>query len=396
MPAKRTPSYRRHKPSGRAVVTIDGRDFYLGTHGTKASRDEYDRLVGEWLTHGRQMPGGEKSLTINELILAYWQFAESYYRKNERPTSEIHGIRTAMRPLKKRYGHHQAAEFGPLALKAVRETFIKHDLCRKSVNDGVSRIKRMFKWATENELVPPSVYHGLQAVSGLKRGRTTAPEPDPVRPVPEDFVQAVLPCISGQVTAMIQLQELTGMRPGEVVIMRTLDLDTTGKLWVYVPSTHKTEHHGKRREVCVGPRGQVILRPFLRVNLKEFLFSPAEAEAARNAERRSHRASPMTPSQAERRPKRNRKRPPRDRYTVASYRRAIQRACGIAFGLDEKGRPKLKWHPNQLRHNFATRIRKLHGIEVARIMLGHESVSTSEIYAERDAGVAAKVAAQVG
>ena len=34
----RTPSYRRHKPSGQAVVTLNGKDYYLGKNGAKASR----------------------------------------------------------------------------------------------------------------------------------------------------------------------------------------------------------------------------------------------------------------------------------------------------------------------------------------------------------------------
>ena len=50
--APRVPSYRRHKPSGQAVVTLNGRDIYLGKWDTKASRTEYDRLIGEWLAVG--------------------------------------------------------------------------------------------------------------------------------------------------------------------------------------------------------------------------------------------------------------------------------------------------------------------------------------------------------
>jgi hypothetical protein len=46
---KALPSYRKHRSSGQAVVTLNGRDIYLGTHGTQASRIEYDRLTGEWL-----------------------------------------------------------------------------------------------------------------------------------------------------------------------------------------------------------------------------------------------------------------------------------------------------------------------------------------------------------
>lgn len=47
------PTCRRHKRSGQAVVTLAGRDDDLGRYGTKASRTEYDRLVGEWIAAGR-------------------------------------------------------------------------------------------------------------------------------------------------------------------------------------------------------------------------------------------------------------------------------------------------------------------------------------------------------
>jgi hypothetical protein len=75
------------------------------------------------------------------------------------------------------------------------------------------------------ELVPPSVYHGLQAVSGLKKGRTEARETCPIRPVAEEHVEAVLPMRTPPVRAMVQVQRLSGMRPCEVVIMRPCDID---------------------------------------------------------------------------------------------------------------------------------------------------------------------------
>ena len=48
----RIPSYRHHKPTGQAVVTLNGKDHYLGLWGTAASRAEYDRLIGEWIANG--------------------------------------------------------------------------------------------------------------------------------------------------------------------------------------------------------------------------------------------------------------------------------------------------------------------------------------------------------
>src|SRR5215217_651349 len=98
--ASHVPSYRLHKPSGQAVVTLGGRDLYLGKHGTPESRAEYDRLLAEWLAGGRRpvataagaAPG---DLSVNELILAYVRFADGYYRKNGEPTKEPTNIRLA-------------------------------------------------------------------------------------------------------------------------------------------------------------------------------------------------------------------------------------------------------------------------------------------------------------
>ncbi len=96
----------------------------------------------------------------------------------------------------------------------------------------------------------------------------------------------------------------------------------------------------------------------------------------------------MTPSQRKRRPKRSPKRPKRDHYDAASYRRCIRRACELA------GVPK--WHPHQLRHNAATRLRRQFGIEAARVVLGHRSAAVTEIYAEVDRAKAAEIMARIG
>jgi len=72
------PKYRKHKQSGQAIVTLDGKDFLLGPHGTKASRIEYDRRVLEWMANGRRLPTSEAdgSATVIEVIHAYREFAE--------------------------------------------------------------------------------------------------------------------------------------------------------------------------------------------------------------------------------------------------------------------------------------------------------------------------------
>ncbi|HOW70911.1 MAG TPA: recombinase XerD, partial [Phycisphaerae bacterium] len=247
MPAlvRQHPSYRLHKPSGQAVLTLDGEDHYLGKYGTAESRAEYDRLLALWLVNGRRLPqpgGSSPDLTVDELIVAYWEFARRYYVKNGRPTDEQAGIRLAFRPLAKLFGATQASEFSPLRLKTVRSAMIAKGWCRSNVNKNVGRIKRLFGWGVENELVPPAVIHGLRAVKGLAKGRSEyhgAADRPPVRPIAEDRVNAIRPYTSPQVWAMIQVQLLTGCRPGEVVEMRGCDLDASGNVAVQAEGRHQ-------------------------------------------------------------------------------------------------------------------------------------------------------------
>ena len=157
----RTPSYRHHKPSGQAVVTLDGRDVYLGRYGTPQSRAEFDRLLAEWLSNGRRLPAPASAhgtdLSVNELALVYLGFADGYYTKRGKPTTEPESIRQTIKPLRRLYGDTLAREFGPLQLKAVRQAMIDAGLCRNEVNKRTGRIVRLFKWAVGEGIVPPSI-----------------------------------------------------------------------------------------------------------------------------------------------------------------------------------------------------------------------------------------------
>jgi hypothetical protein len=154
----RPPSYRLHRPTGQAVVTLNGRDFYLGRHGSPESRAEYDRLIVEWISNGRRLPAptseAGSDLSINELLLAYLCHADGYYVKNGEPTTEPVNIRLAIRPLRQHLGQTPAREFGPLRLKTVRHAMIDSGLCRNEVNRRVRLIIRTFKWAVGEEMVP--------------------------------------------------------------------------------------------------------------------------------------------------------------------------------------------------------------------------------------------------
>jgi integrase len=369
------------------VVTLSGKDHYLGRYGTAASKAEYDRLVAEWLAGGRQLPDPGHDLTMHELMAAYMRHARERYGR----TNELGCYKDALRVVKQLYGNQPAAEFGPRRFKTVREKFLEKGWSRPYANRQAQRVRRMVKWAVSEELLPGEVYHRLIAVDGLRRGDPGTRETEPIRPVPEPFVEAVKPIVAPQVRAMIELQTLAAMRPGEVCIMRGRDLETSGRVWTYCPEHHKTEHHGHKREIYLGPRAQEVLKPWLRINLDEYLFQPAEALAWKSAEKRKTRTTPLWPSHVrakECQKETRHRRPHQQHYDVNAYRRAIRRACCKAKVPE--------WSPNRLRHNAATNLRKEYGIELARIILGHATAFTTEIYAEADRAQAMDVIAKVG
>ncbi len=403
---KGIPTYRLHKQSGQAVVTLTDptgrrKDVLLGEHNTPESKAEYARVLAAWQGQGRQLPGQtwqEADLTMNELILAFLRHAEQYYRHPDgTSTVTLKNFKLSLRPLRFLYGPTLAREFGPLALKAVRELMVngydhpdhgpQESLCRNNVNQRIGRIKHVFKWAVANQLVPSDVFHGLQAIEGLRRGRSAARETEPVKPVPTAFVEATIGAAVPTVGDMICLQMLTAIRPGELVIMRGIDLDMTGPIWQYTPKTHKTQHYGHSRVIEIGPQAQAIIRRHLKADVQAPLFSPREAAEERYRVMRARRKSKVQPSQVCRK-KATPKKLPGEQYDTMSYGKAVKAAA--------KKASVPHWHPHQLRHTRATEIRKRFGIDAARAVLGHRSPAITEVYAELDQGQAAEVMAKIG
>jgi integrase len=366
-----TPKYRLHRRSGQAVVTLNGHDHYLGPWKSKTSKLEYDRLTGERLANGRRPPAALSDLTVMELISRYWDFARTYYVKHGRATDEQAGIRIALRYLKEGYGHTFACEFGPRALAAIQSQLVSAGLSRKYCNETLARIKRCFKWGVRCELVPVTVLQSLLTVPGLRRGKTTAVDHPPVRPVPMEMFEATVCHAPRGLADLLRLQLLSGMRPGEVCSLRPGDVDTSGDVWVYIPREHKMEHAGRQRRIWIGPKGQEVLRPYLLRGPDEHCF--------------------LTPRA--RRP-----------YTTNSLFQAVRRACDAAFRLPERlsdeekllWRTQHRWHPNQLRHSAATECRKRFGLESTQVYVGHARADVTQIYAERDYALAQNVARQFG
>jgi integrase len=388
----RPPSYRLHRARNLAVVTLDGKNHYLGRYGSPESHEKYARLIAEWRANRRHLlpsttagPAADRTLSLNELILAYWRHVEGYYVKDGRPTSEQDNIRQALRFVRRTYGTTPAVDFGPVALKNVRQAMIDAGRSRKLINKDANRIRQMFGWAVESELLPVQVHQALKRVKGLRKGRSAAKETHPVAPVPEEAIRAVLPHLSPQVAAMVQLQHLCGARPQEIVAIRPCEVDTSGDLWLYQPRSHKTAHLDRGKVIVLGPRAQEILRPWLDRAPESYCFVPAETSAWHYHRTRRREA---TRDLGQEGAPRNLQLAPGPRYTRHSYRTAVQRACRRA------GIPA--WSPRQLRHTRATLIRQAYGLEAAKAVLGHADTKITEIYAERDLKLAMRIMREIG
>jgi integrase len=299
-------------------------------------------------------PESSNDITVAEVCIQYLRWAEGYYVKDGKPTTELNNIKRAIKTLRESYASLPAKEFSPLKLKTVRQRFIDGGLCRVGCNRLTGIAARIFRFAVENELVPPDVAHGLEAVKSLAKGRCEAPETVPVMPVDQDTIDATLPFLGVQYRAMVKIQLLLACRPGELVTMRPREIDRSQAVWVYTPRHHKTEHHGRGRFIPIGARARLLLSPWLPDDPDQFVFRNNRGHA----------------------------------IAVGAYNHMIDRACKKT-GVEP-------WSPNRLRHSGATRIRQQASLDAAQVILGHSNISMTETYAERNLSSALEIAAKIG
>jgi len=361
MKTPKIPTYGHHKPTGQARCYVNGKTVYLGKYGSEESRICFGEIVGKLIggqildpiartkvgstTCGQSDDAGP---SVGECCLVFLRHAETHYVKDGKPTSEVHILKSVIRPLNELYGMLPAKDFGPLALKAVRAKMVELGWCRDTINAGMSRIRRIFKHAIANELIDGSILQRLQCVAPLLAGRTEAHDNAPRTAVESDQIEAVRKLVSPIVRDLIELQRLTGSRSGELLKLTTSMLNRTGDIWQAELGDHKTRHHGKSRTLHFGPHAQLILTKYLSADPDERLF----------------------------------------RMTGAAYRRAITRACE-KLGID-------RWVPHQLRHTNADVVREEFGLEHTQAVLGHAKANMTKHYAQASSKKAAEVARKIG
>lgn len=393
---------KRHV-SGRAYVRHLGKCIYFGPFGS----EEAARRFNEWKNRLELEENDPEQVTLAILAAKFMVHAQEHYRKDGCITGEVSNFRHAIRDAARLFGKDRVLDFGPRKLKAVRDQMIADGLARNTINDRIRRIRHVFKWGVSEQIVPPSVLVGLQAVSGLQSGRTAAKETEPIGPVPEDRIQAIQPFVSRQIWGMICFMKLTGARPGEAATIRWCEIDAEGSVWIYRPSRHKTQHKGRKRLIAIGPEAQRVLNEFPGKDT-DYVFRPQESLNEFVTQSYALKAT---------------RRKVGNHYSLNSLPSAIKIACEKAFNCPaelrtlavckkiagesdaafdarrkraSEWRAKNCWHLNQLRHNAATAMRQRGGVEVAQVALGHASVKTTEIYAEMNIEAAIEYAQKFG
>ena len=224
----KVPKYRKHQASGQGVVTLSGRDCYLGPYGSAESHKSYRRLVAEYLASDGLFlsKSASETLSISDLAAAYLLHVKKECGGDRLLRRELldTGYGDALlgaRALTTLYGSTLASEFGPHSLKAIRaDLLIQHkngkrkdgkpsrQLSRPVVNRRSRAVVRIFQWGVSESLVKAELWHSLKAVEGLKFGKSKAPEPDPVKPVDTSIVEATLLPLPPIVCDMIRFQLL--------------------------------------------------------------------------------------------------------------------------------------------------------------------------------------------
>lgn len=375
MPAS-IPKLCLHARSGRAFATFPGpngtrRQIYFGAYGSDEAKQRYRDEVARWRAEQAKQQRPPASVTaanatVAVLVARYLEAAEVEYRNAAGEVSrEFINMVAACRPLLAVLRDRQTSSLSCVDIEAVRSTFASSgDRCRTYVNTTMRRCLRVLRWGAERDLVPGGVWGALSAFRHVKPGRSGLRESEAVEAIPRAVVDAILPHLPPLLATAIELLWWSGMRAGELIGLRTRDVERTDDAWLYRPSQHKNAWRGRERIVWFDKRCIELLKPLLKADPSACLFSAAEVMKQRKEAWRAARRTPLTPSQLAR----DERNAGKDRrysthLTTNALLRAVHRAC------DEAGVERFGLH--RLRHAAGTRLVLEAGDEAARVQLGH-------------------------
>lgn len=326
--------------------------------------------------------------TIGEMIDQYLaHLRERLTRSNGKPTRSYENTKAKLERFARVAGELEPSKLTPVLLRRFTQALHEQtDLCGKYVRSHLSEIKRATRWASEMGLVEPSIYHHVRDVKGLDpgQGRTTEKR----KPVEWETIRSTLPHLPTTMAAAVLVLYHTGMRPGELLKMRLVDLDTSELPWRYTLAEHKTAKHIGERVLFIGPRAASIIESLAAGRSPgAYVFS---ARRDRLQQRLAVTISRQTAPNCGNHAGHNVRNPDLDDrpITVNALGQALDRACDAA-GIE-------RWTTYQLRHTAATRIARSCGLDFAQRVLGHTTSRMTENYAHDDGTAAARAMMEQG
>jgi integrase len=355
----------------------------------------------------RQMVNPATILTVGEFVDKYAEWAKSYLTpmRDGRAHPDLMRVDRLKRFLDP-YLRWPVGDFGPDELRAVQDAMVAHRYFRKNheeeplaytrtgINQVINQIYKIWQWGIGREVTTEAQRQRLKEVRPLRSGRTVARDKPKRRPVTQDELNKVADQLTSVVSDMLRLIWLTAIRPGEVRRMRPYDvIRERAECWLYVPGRdvgpvgdHKTAYRQRVRVIPLAGRAQAILGPRISdFDSKAFIFAPAEAMAESRERRFANRNTPM--DQGNRAGTNRQEHPmikPGEAYTATSFYSAVRRACRRAAVEP--------FSPYDLRRSAATRVRAALSKEDARLLLGHASSDTTQIYLLEEVKESIKVA----
>ncbi len=332
------PSIRIHKASQQAYVRVNGRDRYLGPAGTAAVFEKYAQVLHELAPACDRPRRGSRSLRSVSVAELAHRYLASIIEKVGRSHKLAYESKYVAAALIRQHGSHRVDEFGPLAMRRVRDRLRADGKSRPWVNRLLAGIRRCFKWGVAEELVTADRLAALKAVDGLRAGE--APDAPPRMAASPAAVEACLRHLEGMGDAgavrLIRFLRATGCRPCEACSASWGEFGLDSDPPTFRPRHHKTARLGIERVVPLNRDAVQAVRPGLVL--------PRDGDPVFV----NTKGRPFTPNSL-----------------LLAIRRAI-RATGCA-----------DWSPYGLRHLAATRALAATGCEAAAAaLLGHTPRST--------------------
>lgn len=337
-------------PAGKTSSTTDKRMAVALANEMWAQAEVRAALEGSEVEYNGTIP------SLMELFLDDHR-KEIANKEKEVQNKEIASHRAAINDLID-FLKHNNFSLTTLELKPNRIELWRKDLninkkvCRNTINKKVNTVKQMIHYAVTRELEPAQLLYSVSAIKPIKKGQGNFVDYNAVEPAQWSTVKKILPYLPSMICDMLLIMKHTGARPGEVRLIRPCDIDRSDpQAWVFYPNRHKTQRHGIKRKIIFNVETQRILAKYLVRDKTAYCFPPCK---------KNNRTVGL-------------------HYTTGSFARVITRAVTSYNNAHPKA--PIRFHANQLRHAFATKVCLEHGLEVARCAMGHTTTQMTKRYA---------------